>query len=382
MPVRAPTRRPPHGSEMAVSLPNWDWATAKSEHILYLGQILALRPSARPVGRRRHLHPAASSLICQLGHLSFGRLEPMPNYHRMHRNYFRRAQAPSQPYRPSSPPYRPSSPPPVDSAVRPTVDQSTVEFVRELLRRPQGQSEVPSQPYRPSSPPRQMWVSLSGPTVDRSTLEFVREVLQRYRGQSEVPSQPYRPSSPPPVDSAVRPAVGPTVDRSTVEFVREVLRGSQGQPELPWRPASPPYWPSSPPPVDSAVRPAVRPTVDQTTVEFTREPELPWRPSSPAYRPSSPPSVDSAVRPPLYDLDKRRGRFFSAMPKVPDATTVSAAVAVSSDERACVCCLQNVRDIICMPCNHVCVCAACARKIRDVCPVCRATITVMAQVYP
>lgn len=47
----------------------------------------------------------------------------------------------------------------------------------------------------------------------------------------------------------------------------------------------------------------------------------------------------------------------------------------------CLVCYQNPREIILLPCGHVCLCLDCSERINDLCPVCRAEIQSKATAY-
>lgn len=47
----------------------------------------------------------------------------------------------------------------------------------------------------------------------------------------------------------------------------------------------------------------------------------------------------------------------------------------------CLVCCQNPREIILLPCGHVCLCLDCSERINDLCPVCRAEIQTKATAY-
>ncbi|XP_067009107.1 mitochondrial E3 ubiquitin protein ligase 1 [Anabrus simplex] len=51
------------------------------------------------------------------------------------------------------------------------------------------------------------------------------------------------------------------------------------------------------------------------------------------------------------------------------------------DSQACVVCRENPREIIILPCGHVCLCEDCSDVIMDVCPVCRSVIDKKAAAY-
>ncbi|XP_055603569.1 mitochondrial E3 ubiquitin protein ligase 1 [Uranotaenia lowii] len=54
---------------------------------------------------------------------------------------------------------------------------------------------------------------------------------------------------------------------------------------------------------------------------------------------------------------------------------------VVSDEQRCVVCVDNPKEVICLPCGHVCLCENCAEKIKVNCPVCRAKIETKAAAF-
>jgi len=49
--------------------------------------------------------------------------------------------------------------------------------------------------------------------------------------------------------------------------------------------------------------------------------------------------------------------------------------------RKCVICYENLKTTMIEPCRHYCICEECAKKVRNECPVCRATITGFTRVY-
>jgi E3 ubiquitin-protein ligase MUL1 len=46
-----------------------------------------------------------------------------------------------------------------------------------------------------------------------------------------------------------------------------------------------------------------------------------------------------------------------------------------SDIQICTVCLTNPKEIILIPCGHVCVCADCCLKLHSKCPVCRQSVS-------
>lgn len=73
----------------------------------------------------------------------------------------------------------------------------------------------------------------------------------------------------------------------------------------------------------------------------------------------------------------------------PDENTMGqrkANRAKDSDENLpdgvrCIVCMVNPREIILLPCNHVCLCEDCAEKINKMCPVCNTRIVGKKAVY-
>lgn len=54
---------------------------------------------------------------------------------------------------------------------------------------------------------------------------------------------------------------------------------------------------------------------------------------------------------------------------------------VFTDEQRCVVCVDNPKEVICLPCGHVCLCENCAEKIKLNCPVCRSKIESKAAAF-
>lgn len=54
---------------------------------------------------------------------------------------------------------------------------------------------------------------------------------------------------------------------------------------------------------------------------------------------------------------------------------------VFNDEQRCVVCVDNPKEVICLPCGHVCLCENCAEKIHSSCPVCRSDIESKAAAF-
>lgn len=54
---------------------------------------------------------------------------------------------------------------------------------------------------------------------------------------------------------------------------------------------------------------------------------------------------------------------------------------VFNDEQRCVVCVDNPKEVICLPCGHVCLCENCAEKIKLNCPVCRSKIESKAAAF-
>lgn len=52
-----------------------------------------------------------------------------------------------------------------------------------------------------------------------------------------------------------------------------------------------------------------------------------------------------------------------------------------SDDQRCVVCVTNPKEVIVLPCGHVCLCEDCAVQIKSACPVCRCDIKTKAAAY-
>lgn len=51
------------------------------------------------------------------------------------------------------------------------------------------------------------------------------------------------------------------------------------------------------------------------------------------------------------------------------------------EDQKCIVCIENPKEIICLPCGHVCLCEDCSSKIHLSCPVCRANIDSKAAAF-
>jgi len=52
-----------------------------------------------------------------------------------------------------------------------------------------------------------------------------------------------------------------------------------------------------------------------------------------------------------------------------------------ADENLCVCCCLEKKNIILIPCNHMCVCEKCVMLINSICPLCRADVHYKRRVF-
>jgi E3 ubiquitin-protein ligase MUL1 len=52
-----------------------------------------------------------------------------------------------------------------------------------------------------------------------------------------------------------------------------------------------------------------------------------------------------------------------------------------AEDQRCVVCLLNPKEVIVLPCGHVCLCEECAIKIKAQCPICRARIETKAAAF-
>lgn len=54
----------------------------------------------------------------------------------------------------------------------------------------------------------------------------------------------------------------------------------------------------------------------------------------------------------------------------------------TTGEVECALCLHRPRDVLFLPCRHICCCATCAAKLpQRVCPTCRATVESQIEVF-
>jgi hypothetical protein len=61
--------------------------------------------------------------------------------------------------------------------------------------------------------------------------------------------------------------------------------------------------------------------------------------------------------------------------------SAAPAPRLGAEETMCVVCMDAPKDRVVLPCGHMCVCAACAQLLRDLCPVCRGPIERLVQVF-
>jgi hypothetical protein len=52
-----------------------------------------------------------------------------------------------------------------------------------------------------------------------------------------------------------------------------------------------------------------------------------------------------------------------------------------AEETMCAVCMDAPKNRVVLPCMHMCVCEACARLLRDRCPVCRGPVERIAHVF-
>ena len=50
-------------------------------------------------------------------------------------------------------------------------------------------------------------------------------------------------------------------------------------------------------------------------------------------------------------------------------------------DMSCVVCLVSVRDTVCLPCSHMCLCCGCSQKIHKLCPMCRGKVRSYRHVF-
>ncbi|KAK2727209.1 hypothetical protein QYM36_007891 [Artemia franciscana] len=57
------------------------------------------------------------------------------------------------------------------------------------------------------------------------------------------------------------------------------------------------------------------------------------------------------------------------------------SVETTREDQLCVVCLTNPKEVILLPCGHVCTCLDCGIRIRESCPVCRARVSDMSRAF-
>jgi len=79
---------------------------------------------------------------------------------------------------------------------------------------------------------------------------------------------------------------------------------------------------------------------------------------------------------------------FIASPLPPSTSSFSSSPSVPADcpsappaDTPCVVCLDNPKQVVLVPCGHVCVCTDCASQLRRECPVCRTHFTAQHRVF-
>jgi len=54
---------------------------------------------------------------------------------------------------------------------------------------------------------------------------------------------------------------------------------------------------------------------------------------------------------------------------------------IVTNELQCVICKERAKEILQEPCNHICVCEACSKKMQETCPICRQKIVSKRKIY-
>ena len=52
-----------------------------------------------------------------------------------------------------------------------------------------------------------------------------------------------------------------------------------------------------------------------------------------------------------------------------------------ADENLCSVCMEEKKNILLSPCNHLCVCKKCSTHINNMCPICRTPVTSILKVF-
>lgn len=74
-------------------------------------------------------------------------------------------------------------------------------------------------------------------------------------------------------------------------------------------------------------------------------------------------------------------KFRESMDKSRKERRSKQRIETISDEQRCVVCVTNPKEVIVLPCGHVCLCEDCAIQIKSACPVCRCDIKSKAAAY-
>lgn len=81
-------------------------------------------------------------------------------------------------------------------------------------------------------------------------------------------------------------------------------------------------------------------------------------------------------------LEEKEERMFrESMDKSRKERRSKQRVETLTDEQRCVVCVNNPKEVIVLPCGHVCLCEDCAVEIKSACPVCRGNIKSKAPAY-
>jgi hypothetical protein len=67
--------------------------------------------------------------------------------------------------------------------------------------------------------------------------------------------------------------------------------------------------------------------------------------------------------------------------KIKEKEEQLSEISSEKDENLCVICLDNKKNIVLVPCGHVCICDSCKEKNIKDCPICRTKIENMIKAY-
>lgn len=83
----------------------------------------------------------------------------------------------------------------------------------------------------------------------------------------------------------------------------------------------------------------------------------------------------------LSALGKHKNTCMNFISLAPTEVVTPIAAPEIAEHKLCTVCLENEKNILLEPCNHVCLCENCAAQIDKLCPICRAEFTTQKKIY-